>query len=217
MALTSGRGPGRLVLGVLAYGLVAPVSLVALPFAALVLAARPRATRERLAVALAGGVSGALLVAPASGLLDALTRAWIVLVAAAFALSAALRPARFWPLALRACLYAAAALAVLARTVGGPTIWRAVQWDATRGASLAVRPVLALLPGLYPAFEPVVRVLASGWPLWLLLETVAGLALAWHAHVRVAHRPLAAAAASRETPVREDVRPVPAPGAVVNP
>ncbi len=186
---TSG-GRWRLALGVLAFAVLAPISLVGLPFAGLLVAARPRTKGEWLAALLAGGGSGALLLTPASGLLDAFTRAWTVLVTVAFAASAVLRPARFWSLALRACLYAAAGVTVVGRLVAGPGMWNAVQWDATRGASSLVRQLVELAPPIYPLFEPAVRVLARGWPVWLLLETLAGLALAWQGHAVIARTPL---------------------------
>src|SRR2546426_6251030 len=44
-------------------------------------------------------------------------------VSIAFAASAAVRPATFWSLALRACLYAAAGVAVLGRAIAGPPVW----------------------------------------------------------------------------------------------
>ena len=184
----------------LAFAVLAPVSLVGLPFAALLVAARPGTRREWVAAALAGGVSAALLLTPEAGLLDALTRAWIVLVTVAFGASAAVRPAGFWPLALRACLYAAAGVAVLGPLVAGPAVWDEVQWDATRAASGAVRGLVQLAPPVYPVFEPAVRVLAGGWPVWLLLETVVGLALAWHGHALVARTPLTASRARRDQP-----------------
>ncbi len=185
-------GRWSLALGVLAFASVAPVSLVGLPFAALLVASRPTTRAEWLAAALAGGPSVALLLAPPAeaGVLDALTRAWVVLVTLAFAGSAAVRRAGFWPLALRACLYAAAGVAVLGRVVAGPALWNVVQWAATRGASGAMRRVVELAPPTYPAFEPAVRLLAIGWPAWLVLETLAGLALAWRGHALVARRPL---------------------------
>lgn len=188
---TTARRSWRLALGVLAFAVFAPVNLVALPLAALFVAGHPGTGREWLALAATGGIAAALLLTPESGLLDALTRAWIVLVSAAFALSARLRPAGFWPLALRACLYAAAGVALLGGAVVGPPFWSEVQWEATRGASGAMRQVLAFAPPLYPAFEPAARVLARGWPAWLVLETVAGLALARQLHRRVARAPLA--------------------------
>lgn len=146
-------------------------------------------------MAFAGGAGIAVLGRPEAGLLDALGRAWSVLVTVAFAVSATLRPQRFWPLAVRACLYTAAAVAVLGPATAGPAVWREVQWEATRSASSIVRRVIEVVPGLYPAFEPTVRVLADGWPVWLLLETLIGLALAWHGYARFAHRPLGPMAA----------------------
>ena len=177
----------------LLFAALAPVSLVALPLAALLVAARPGTRAEWLAVALAGGAGVALLAAPGHGVFDALSRAWIVLVTVAFAAGAKLRPRGFWPLALRACLYAAAGVTVLvARTKAGPALWTQVQWEATRDASRALRYVVEVAPGLYPAFEPAVRLLAT-WPLWLVVESLAGLALAWRGHTLIARTPLSAA------------------------
>src|SRR5207244_9355097 len=104
----------RLAAGVLLFAALAPISLVALPLAALLVAARPGTRAEWLAVALAGGAGVALLAAPGHGVFDALSRAWIVAVTVAFAAGAKLRPRGFWPLALRACLYPAAGDPVLA-------------------------------------------------------------------------------------------------------
>jgi hypothetical protein len=198
------------------FAAVAPLSFVALPFATLLALARPRSRREWLALGSSGGAALALLAAPGQGLLDALTRGWIVLATVAFAAGAKFRPPppppRFWPLALRACLYAAVGLLLLVNvraatgamaaavgTGGGgrrraPAVWTEVQWEATRGASRAVRYVVEVAPVLYPAFEPAVRVFAV-WPLWLVLETLAGLALAWRAHALIARTPLSAVAA----------------------
>ena len=160
-----------------------------LSFAALLVAARPGSRGEWLAVGLTGSAGLGLLLVPLTGLLDALGRAWVVLVTVAFVASAKLRPARFWPLALRSCLYTAAAVAVLGPVVAGSAVWREVQWEVTRHASRAVRYMVEVAPGLYPAFEPAVRLFAA-WPLWLMLETLAGLALAWWAHAHIARTPL---------------------------
>ena len=176
------------------------LSLVALSFAALRVAARPGSRREWLVLAGAVGAGVALLLGPAAGLLDALDRAWIVLVSVAFAAGAAVRPApgapgaRFWPLALRACLYTAAGVAILGQLAVGSAVWQQVQWEATRDASGAVRRVIEFAPGLYPAFELAVRLLAAGWPVWLVLETLVALALAWRGHAAIARTPLAAPA-----------------------
>lgn len=165
----------------LLFAALAPVSLVALPLAALLVAARPGTRAEWVTVA------------PEQSLFDAVSRAWIVLVTVAFVAGAKLRPTGFWPLALRACLYAAAGVMVLvARTKAGPALWTEVQWEATRDASRVMRYVVEVAPGLYPAFEPVVRLLAA-WPLWLVVESLAGLALAWRGHALIARTPLSAA------------------------
>jgi hypothetical protein len=172
------------------------LALVALSFAALRLATRPGAWGEWLVPAGAAGAGVALLLGPATGLLGALDRAWIVLVSVAFAACAAVRPAaaRFWPLALRACFYTAAGVAVLGPLTVGPAVWREAQWEATRDASGALRRVIEVAPGLYPAFEPAVRVLAGGWPVWLVLETLVALALAWRVARAVAPPPAPAPA-----------------------
>src|SRR6266849_6660214 len=151
----------RLAAGVLLFAALAPVSLVALPLAALLVAARPGTRGEWVTVALVAG--------------------------------AKLRPTGFWPLALRACLYAAAGVTVLvARSKAGPALWTEVQWEATRDASRVMRYVVEVAPGLYPAFEPVVRLLAA-WPLWLVVESLVGLALAWRGHALIARTPLSTA------------------------
>src|SRR5207237_1411654 len=129
----------RLAVGVLLFAALAPLSLVALPLAALLVAARPATRGEWVAVALAGGVT----------VLGAWSRA-------------------------------------------GPALWTEVQWEATRDASRAMRYVVEVAPGLYPAFEPAVRLLAA-WPLWLVVESLAGLALAWRGHAVIARTPLSAA------------------------
>ena len=169
------------------------LGLVALSFAALRVAARPRSLGQWLVLVGAAGAGVALLLEPAAGLLGALDRAWIVLVSVAFAACVALRPAgaRFWPLALRACLYTAAGVAILGPITAGRTVWQEIQWEATRDASGAVRHVIEVAPGLYPAFEPLVRLLAVGWPVWLVLETLVALALAWRATRALARAPLA--------------------------
>ena len=171
------------------------LGLVALSFAALRVAARPGSRVQWLVLAGAAGAGVALLLGPVSGLLGALDRAWIVLVSVAFAACAAARPAsaRFWPLALRACLYTAAGVALLGPLTVGPSVWQEAQWEATRDASGAMRRVIEVAPGLYPAFEPTVRLLAAGWPLWLVLETLVALALAWRA-TRAARPPTPAPA-----------------------
>lgn len=167
------------------FAAVAPVSFVAVPFAALLVASRPASRREWVVAGLAGAAAATLLLAPERGLLDGVARAWIVLVTVAFVTTARLRTAGFWPLALRSCLYAGAGIAVLAPAAAGWAVWRQVEWEATRDASRSMRYVVEIAPRLYPAFEPAVRVVAGSWPVWLVLATLAGLALAWRGHAVV--------------------------------
>ncbi|HET7296496.1 MAG TPA: hypothetical protein VFI66_05100 [Gemmatimonadales bacterium] len=167
------------------FAALAPVSFVVVPFAALLVASRPTSRREWVVAGLAGAAATALLAAPERGLFEGVARAWIVLVTVAFATIARLRPARFWALALRACVYGGAGIAVLAPAAAGATVWRQVQWEATRDASRSMRFVVEIAPGLYPVFEPAVRIVAGSWPVWLVLATLAGLALAWRGHAVV--------------------------------
>src|SRR2546429_545308 len=99
----------RLAVGVLLFAALAPLSLVALPLAALLVAARPATRGEWVAVALAGGAGVARLAGPENG-----------------------------------------------------------------------------------GFDPAVRLLAA-WPLWLVVESLVGLALAWRSHAVIARTPLPAA------------------------
>src|SRR2546422_5369079 len=50
----------------------------------------------------------------------------------------------------------------------------------------------------YPVFEPAVRLLAA-WPLWLVVESLVGLALAWRSHAVIARTPLSAAGDRKST------------------
>lgn len=177
------------------FAAVAPLSFLVLPFAALLTTARPRSRWEWLALSVSGGVALALLASPGEGSLDAVSRGWIVLVTVAFAAGAKFRPPVFWQLALRACLYGAVGLLLVVnvRAAGGAgmpaaAVWTEAQWEATRHASHAMRYVVEVAPGLYPVFEPAVRLFAA-WPLWLVLETLAGLALAWWGRALLAPAP----------------------------
>src|SRR5207247_9430029 len=74
----------------------------------------------------------------------------------------------------------------------GPGLRPDVRREATREASRDMRYVVAVAPGLYPAFEPAVRRLAA-WPLWRVVESLVGLALAWRSHAVIARTPFSAA------------------------
>jgi len=126
---------------------------------------------------------------------DAVSRAWIVLVTVAFAAGAKLRPPGFWPLALRACLYWPPPRDVLvARSKAGPALWTEVQWERRRGtpAASSIRGRWSPRPACTRPSSPVVRLLAA-WPLWLVVESLVGLALAGAGHALIARTPLSAA------------------------
>src|SRR6266550_3269400 len=117
----------------------------------------------------------------------------VLLFAALAPLSLVALPLAALLVAPRACLYAAAGVTVLvAWSRAGRGLWTEVQWEATRDASRAMRYVVEVAPGLYPAFEPAVRLLAA-WPLWLVVESLVGLALAWRSHAVIARTPFSAA------------------------
>ncbi len=193
MALTRGRW--RLILGVAAFAVWAPPSLVGLPFAALMVASRPKAATEWGAAGLVGAPSVALLLLPAGDLLTALVRAYVVLVTAAFVVGLLLAPTSLPRQALRASLVAGAAVLLLARITLGSSAWDALHWEATREASWTMRLLVEARPEIFAVFEPVVRFVSDTVPAMLLLQTFAGLALAWQWHVRIAQRPLGPALA----------------------
>src|SRR3989442_943927 len=102
------------------------------------------------------------------------------------------RPAAVYQGVRRLSRWRLAVGVLVARTQAGPALWTEVQWEATGDASRAMRYVVEVAPGLYPAFEPAVRLLAA-WPLWLVVESLVGLALAWRGHALIARTPLSAA------------------------
>src|SRR2546430_8580271 len=145
--------PWRLVAGTVAFAAWAPPSLVGLPFAALMLATRPRARAEWLPALAVGVTSIALLVAPAGDLLTGLVRAYIVLATAAFlAVTLAVRANDFFGRALWSSLAAGIAAPAPGPGLGAGTAWQALPREATRPARRAVRflggleapPVVAL-------------------------------------------------------------------------
>lgn len=192
MTAPSGRVPWRLVVGVVAYAAWAPPALVGLPFAALMSASRPHTAREWGPTLVVGAVSLGLLLQPAGDMLTALVRAYIVLVTAAFVAAALLGrlPASFLRRAVRASLLAGVAVVALARIAWGQNLGDALHWEATRQASWSMRFLVELRPEVYALFEPVVRFVSDTVPATLLLQTLAGLALAWQWHARLARRPL---------------------------
>ncbi len=169
---------------------MAPPSLVGLPCAGLLLAAPQRSTRTSVLAGVLGGVSIGLLALPGGGRLAGTISAFVVLVTAAFVCGALLFPTGFLRQALRATAIAAAATALLVTLVWGPAGWDSLAWEMTRQAGGVMRVLLGFAPDAYPFSEPGMRFAAATTPAMLALETIAGLALAWQLHARLAPRPL---------------------------
>lgn len=186
----------------LAYLLWAPASLVGLPCAALLLvapAARERSDGAQALGAVIGSVSVALLVVGgvSEGRLGAAQSAWTVLVTAAFVMFVMVRPEAFLRQALRSIAVAALALGVLIQIIWGSGAWGILAWETTRETSLALRYLVQIAPRQYLPYafamhEPMVRLVSLTWPGMVVLQTLAGLALAWQLHLRIASPALGA-------------------------
>lgn len=185
-------GRWRLALGAVAFILWAPASLVGLPLAALLVATRPDGRGHAIAFVV-GVLAVALLLTLADTPLGALYGAWTVLVTAAFVGGVLVSPAPFWRQATRATALAAIALAALALALWGPEWLAVVRWEATHQAEAATRLVRWARPEAFAVLDAVARFVGATFPAMLTLQAVAGLALAWQLHVRLAPRPLGAA------------------------
>ena len=190
------RTPGgpprwRLFLGVIAFAIWAPPSLVGLPCAALLAAAPDRSARTRIAAALLGATSIALLVL-SGGRLAAAIAAYTVLLTAAFVAGAVLAPTTLLRQALRAVCFGGVGTALLVQLVWGAGGWGALAWEATRQAGLTMRLLVELQPEAFTLYEPVVRFVSTTAPGMLALQSLAGLALAWQWHGQLTSQPLGA-------------------------
>ena len=178
-------------MGVIAFAVWAPLALVGLPCAALLAVASDRSSRARIAAALLGATSLALLMLP-GGRLAAVIAAYTVLVTAAFVAGAVLAPTPFMRQALRAISVGGVGTALLVQVVWGADGWGALAWEATRQAGLTMRLVVEFLPDMFTLYEPVVRFVSTTTPGMLTLQSLAGLALAWQWHVHLTEQPLGA-------------------------
>jgi hypothetical protein len=190
------RTPGgpprwRLIFGVTAFALWAPLALVGLPLAALLAVASDRSPRIRIAAAILGAMSLALLTFP-GGRLAAAIAAYAVLVTAAFVAGAVVAPATFMRQAPKAICMGSLGTALLVQVVWGGEGWGALAWEATRQAGLTMRLVVEYLPDTFTMYEPVVRFVSTTTPGMLTLQSLAGLALAWQWHVHLTDQPLGA-------------------------
>ncbi len=185
----------RLGLALVAFVLWAHPSLVGLPFAALLILApggggeaNDRPGWSQPLAGLIGAMSAALLVltAGAGSRLAAVTSTYIVLVTAAFVSGALLQPAPILRQALRSLVAGGLATALLIQATWGSEAWGALAWEATRNASITMRSIVEIAPDAFTIYEPMVRFVSLTWPGMLALQTLAGLALAWQLHRRLA-------------------------------
>ncbi|HUC40885.1 MAG TPA: hypothetical protein VMR92_08640 [Gemmatimonadales bacterium] len=185
-------------LALLAFLLWAHPSLVGLPFAALLLLV-PGENRPGWLQPLAGligAMSASLLVltAQSGGRLAAVTSAYIVIVTAAFVGLIMMKPEPLPILrqTLRALLIGVLATGALIQVFWGSEAWGALAWEATREASVTMRSIVEVAPDTFMIYEPMVRFVSLTWPGMLALQTLAGLALAWHLYRRIAGAGVAA-------------------------
>jgi hypothetical protein len=92
--------------------------------------------------------------------------------------------------------------ALLIQGVWGPDAWGALAWEATRDAGLMMRTIVEIAPDTFTVYEPMVRFVSLTWPAMLALQTLAGLALAWHLHLRLAPAGSVSSVAPTPAPAR---------------
>lgn len=189
--MTAPRGHWRLTAGSVVLAAFGFLPLVALALAALLVAARPTTRAERGLALLAGALGlGLLLVPGTDGRLDAATRAFAVLVTAAFALDALLRPGPLLPHALRALGVGALATAALVEASWGPWGWVQLARDAALDARFSMQAALDRVPEAAVAYRPLVELAGATVPAVLALGTLGALAAAWQWHGHIARAPL---------------------------
>jgi hypothetical protein len=193
MAGSAGTGPRwRLVLATVAFGIWAPLSFVGLPLAALLVATPAGRPGERRLALFIGLPTLALIVTSSGSLIGAAAHAFVVLSTAAFLVLTLVAPTSFLRQALRASLLAMGAGLLLARLTLGSAAAAILHWSAARQASDALGMLVGLWPESYVIFEPATRFFSATLPATLVLQGVAGLALAWRWHEQIALHPLGA-------------------------
>ena len=119
-----------------------------------------------------------------------MTSAYIVIVSAAFLgvmlLKLKPQPLPLLRLTLRALLIGVLATGLLIQIFWGAEAWGALAWEATRQAGVTMRSIVEVAPDTFVIYEPMVRFVSLTWPGMLALQTLAGLALAWHLYRRIA-------------------------------
>lgn len=208
MPVPSERSPagglGRVLFASLAFAAFAPVGMLALPLAGLLLASRPAARRERIALALTAAFGLWWLMLPGT-IADQVVRAATLLAAATFVLATRYSRSTVTHRALLALVTTTAGLTALFVIRGWP--WGAVQWWVERRTSFGARVVLgrlwatagsgsgdrgaANLPAdLERWLESGIRLLADQYAAILALQLLAGLVLATMLYHRISRAPV---------------------------
>lgn len=185
-------GWGRLALAAVAFALWAPLTLAGLPLAALLLASGPQSPRMRGLAAGVGAATVLLLVTTSRGPLGAAYAAWTVLCTGAFLAMVLTWPGPFWRQASRAVAAAGVALAGLGTGLWGMGWSGQLTWEVTRSAQAATRLVRWASPEMHTALDGIAVFVGATFPAAFVLQGLAGLALGWQVHARLAERPLGA-------------------------
>ncbi len=206
MTLPSERAPkgglGRLVAGAIAFAVVAPLALAALPLAVLLLASSPRTRGETVTAGIAAGFSAWWLLQPGDPP-DQMVRAAAVFATAIFAVATFRTRLSVIHRGMAAVSGAAAGVVVLLAALG--TSWGELHWWVARRAGYTARMLVGQMwsaaPGdiAEPAPETlqqleawlgtVVQFLSDFHPGVTALQLLAGLALATAVYQRVARDP----------------------------
>ena len=187
----------RLITGTLVFALFGPrvIGLITLPLAALLALAPPR-SRRPWAVVLPGAALGLLVLAPvAPRPLDSVLGAYVVFAGAAFVVTAVTLRAGL--LLRTSAATGLGALGALAATLllRGDVTWTALHLQAVHEANEALRFAEQLQPDAASLVGPLAGAFGDTFPALLVLQTLAGLALAWQWHTRLAAEPLGPPAA----------------------
>jgi predicted membrane protein DUF2232 len=184
----------RLISGTLVFALFGPrvIGLIVLPLAALLaLAPPPVAARWRWAVVGPLATLGLLVLAPlAPRPLDSVVGAYVVFASAAFVVTTVVLPAGV--LTRSTVATAAAALVTVGATLllRPDVTWNALHLQALHEASDALRFAEHLQPDTADVVAPLANAFGATFPALLVLQTLAGLALAWQWHTQLSAQPL---------------------------
>ncbi len=195
------RQQGPLVAAAILFLTVAPLALIALPLAALLVMSPPRSSRATFVAAVAGGF-GLAWLAQTGNLPDQLVRSATLIAATVFVLSARYTAASVTHRALIAVMTAALAVGGMLLTLG--LSWSELRWWVGHRVGFFASQVMGLVwQGGGPQTTPggptprelaqwadlTVRLMANYYPAILALVLMAGLGIATAIYHRVAVRP----------------------------